>query len=45
MPAWMPKIEFTWYAMVGAAATLAVGLLFRTPPAVVESAARKAKDD
>lgn len=45
MPAWMPKIEFTWYAMVGAAATLAVGLLFRTPPAVVEAAVRKAKDD
>lgn len=41
LPTWMPKIEFTWYAMVGATATLAVGLLFRTPPAMVVSAARK----
>ncbi len=42
-PNWLPKIEFTWYAMVGALATLAVGLLFRTPPAVVQAARQKAQ--
>ncbi len=38
----MPRVGFTWYQMIGASATLAVGLLFRTPPHVVESAAHKA---
>lgn len=36
------KVEFTWYAMIGAMATLAVGLLFRTPPEVVQAAQLKA---
>lgn len=38
MPTWMPKIAFTWYAMVGAVATLVVGLFFHTPVGVVETA-------
>jgi hypothetical protein len=42
MPDWMPKIEFTWYAMVGGLVTLLVGLLFRTPEEVVVAAEIKA---
>jgi hypothetical protein len=40
-PDWLPKIEFTWYALIGSLATFAVGLLFRTPRPVVEEAARR----
>ncbi len=40
-PTWLPKIEFTWYALVGAVVTMAVGLVFRTPPAVIQSACQK----
>jgi SSS family transporter len=42
-PAVLPKIEFTWYALVGALATFIVGVLFRTPQAVVQTAAQKAQ--
>jgi hypothetical protein len=42
LPAWMPKIEFTWYAMVGGLVTLVVGLLFRTPEEVLVAAEIKA---
>ncbi len=42
-PAWMPRVEFTWYQLVGSTATFLVGLAFRTPREVVESAARKAE--
>src|SRR5207249_3296324 len=42
VPVWMPKIEFTWYAMVGAVVVFAVGVLFKTPEAAIEEANRKA---
>ncbi|MBI4581586.1 MAG: sodium:proline symporter [Planctomycetes bacterium] len=45
LPSWMPAIPFTWYAMIGAVTTFAVGLLFRTPEAAIEAAARKRKPD
>jgi Na+/proline symporter len=41
MPDWMPKIEFTWYVMVGAWVTLIVGLFFRTPPTVLRRAVER----
>jgi Na+/proline symporter len=41
LPWWLPQIPFTWYAMIGAAATFGVGLAFRTPPSVVASAAAR----
>ncbi len=44
LPKWMPKIEFTWYSLVGATATMAVGLLFRTPDHVVAAAERMARE-
>lgn len=42
MPAWMPRIEFTWFAMIGSIATFLVGVLFRTPEDVLENARQKA---
>jgi Na+/proline symporter len=42
-PAWMPRVQFTWFVLVGAAATMAVGLFFRTPEQVVRAAALKAE--
>lgn len=41
---WMPTIGFTWYVMFGAIITFAIGVLFRTPPEVVESAQRRAME-
>ncbi len=41
LPSWWLKVPFTWYSMTGAMATFFVGLLFRTPEHVLESAARK----
>ncbi|MEP0847631.1 MAG: sodium/solute symporter [Phycisphaerae bacterium] len=41
MPAWLPRIEFTWYAMIGALATLAIGLLFPTPGDALAAARRR----
>ncbi len=42
MPSGWPRIEFTWYALIGALATLSVGGLFRTPAAAVERARQRA---
>lgn len=41
-PAWLPKVSFTWFAMIGAVVVAAVGVLFRTPPEVLEAARRQA---
>jgi solute:Na+ symporter, SSS family len=41
LPRWFPRVEFTWYVLIGAAATVAVGILFRTPSAVVRGAVRE----
>ncbi len=43
-PSWLPQIEFTWYALVGAVVTCFVSLCFRTPQMVLEAAVRKAED-
>ena len=40
-PAWLPKIAFTWFALIGAAVVVLVGVLFRTPDHVLAAAARK----
>lgn len=40
-PAWLPSVSFTWYAVVGAVVVFAVGVLFRTPAAVLEAAKRR----
>lgn len=38
LPAWIPKIAFTWYAMIGALITFAIAVLFPTPAEVVAAA-------
>lgn len=40
-PDWLPRIEFSWYALIGSTATVLVGVLFRTPPEVVAAAAAR----
>ncbi|MBE7559471.1 sodium:proline symporter [bacterium] len=40
-PAWLPRVAFTWYVMVGGLVTFVVGALFPTPAHVVESAERR----
>ena len=41
---WLPKVSFTWFAMIGALVVFAVGVLFRTPEYVLSSARRKAEE-
>lgn len=47
-PGWLPKVSFTWFAMLGATVVFLVGVLFRTPASaivVAEQRAREAQDD
>ena len=41
-PASIPEVSFTWWAMIGALVVFSVGVLFRTPAPVLESATRHA---
>ncbi|MFN3653599.1 MAG: sodium:solute symporter [Armatimonadota bacterium] len=43
-PAWLPKVSFTWYALIGALVVFLVGILFRTPEKVLERARRQAEE-
>ena len=43
-PAAIPEVSFTWWAMIGALVVFCVGILFRTPNQVLESAARHAEE-
>jgi SSS family solute:Na+ symporter len=43
-PAWLPKVAFTWFALIGAVAVFFVGLFFRTPVEVQENAERVARE-
>jgi Na+/proline symporter len=43
LPAWVPAIKWTWFAMVGAAIVFFIGIFFRTPPEVIEAARQKAE--
>jgi len=43
-PAWLPKVAFTWFALIGAVVVFAVGLLFQTPFEVQEKAQRTAQE-
>ena len=38
MPKWLPPISFTWFALIGAAAVFAVGILFPTPQSALDHA-------
>jgi solute:Na+ symporter, SSS family len=43
-PGWLPKVAFTWFALIGAVVVFAVGMLFRTPDDVLERARRRAEE-
>jgi len=40
---WMPKISFTWFAMIGALVVFAVGVFFKTPQRILDEAERHAE--
>lgn len=40
---WIPKISFTWFAMIGAVVVFTVGVFFKTPQRVLEEAERHAE--
>jgi len=40
---WMPKVSFTWFAMIGAIVVFLVGVCFKTPKKVLEEAERHAE--
>jgi SSS family solute:Na+ symporter len=42
-PVWIPEVSFTWWVMIGALVVFGVGVLFRTPAHVLQSAARHAE--
>jgi len=43
-PASIPEVSFTWWATIGALVVFGVGVLFRTPARVLESAAHHAEE-
>jgi SSS family transporter len=43
-PAGIPDVSFTWWPMIGALVVFCVGVLFRTPRRVLESAVRHAEE-
>jgi SSS family solute:Na+ symporter len=43
-PEWLPKVSFTWFALIGALAVFCIGVLFPTPPSVLEAAQRRAEE-
>ena len=38
MPEWWPKISWPWFVFVGCVVTLAISILFPTPPAQIAAA-------
>lgn len=42
-PDWLPQVQFTWFAMIGAVVVFAIGSLFPTPSQVLDSAAHEAE--
>src|SRR5688572_20567784 len=43
-PKWLPKVAFTWYALIGAVVVVIVGLFFRTPDHVLTEARRRREE-
>jgi solute:Na+ symporter, SSS family len=43
-PAWLPKVAFTWFALIGAVVVVMVGLFFRTPEHVLIAAKRQREE-
>lgn len=43
-PDWLPKVSFTWFAMIGAVVVFVVGVLFPTPEHVLQEAEQVAEE-
>jgi SSS family transporter len=43
-PRWLPTVAFTWFPLIGAWVVFVVGMFFRTPEAVLQSAERQAEE-
>lgn len=43
-PTWLPKVSFTWFAMIGALVVFAVGVWFKTPESTLEAAKQRARE-
>ncbi len=43
-PDWLPKVSFTWFAMIGSLTVFAVGVWFKTPESVIEAAQQRARE-
>lgn len=43
-PAWLPKISFAWFALIGSLTVFLVGVWFTTPPEVIEAARKKREE-
>jgi hypothetical protein len=44
LPAWMPVIKWTWFAMFGAIIVCVIGLFFRTPQRILDAAELRAAE-
>jgi SSS family transporter len=43
-PKWLPKVSFTWFALIGALVVVVVGVMFRTPEHVIVAAQRQKEE-
>jgi SSS family solute:Na+ symporter len=43
-PKWLPKVSFTWFALIGALVVVMVGVLFRTPEYIIVAAQRQKEE-
>ena len=41
---WLPKVSFTWFAMIGATVVFVIGVFFRTPDHILAAARRRAEE-
>jgi len=44
VPPWLPKIAFTWFALIGSVVVVVIGILFPTPPHVLAAARLRAEE-
>ena len=44
LPAWMPVVKWTWYALFGGLITMSISILFRTPVHMIAYALRRGEE-
>jgi Na+/proline symporter len=42
LPEWVPVVKWTWFAMAGSTIVFVIGMLFRTPPEVIQRTQQRA---